>query len=89
MTPPTCAVGRWELKIDVIDKGESTMTVYRYNDKGRIYILFNPWCKGKKINGQTEIGIYSSTPYSGYLSVNYITKSSYMYNRNVMLTVQL
>ena len=50
MTPPTCAVGRWELKIDVIEKGETSTITYRYNDKGRIYILFNPWCKGEQVS---------------------------------------
>ena len=46
MTPPTCAVGRWKLKIDVVKKGDNETTVYRYNCKGRVYILFNPWCQG-------------------------------------------
>lgn len=49
MTPPTCAVGRWKLKIDVVKKGDNETTVYRYNCKGRVYILFNPWCKDDQV----------------------------------------
>ena len=48
MTPPTCPVGRWKLKIDVVKKEDTGTTVYRYNYVGRIYILFNPWCKGRE-----------------------------------------
>ncbi|XP_060601328.1 annulin-like [Ruditapes philippinarum] len=44
-TPPTCAVGKWTMKIDVVKKKDNKSVVFRYVHKDPIYILFNPWCK--------------------------------------------
>ena len=46
-TPPTCAVGKWKLKIDVVKKKSSDKSVvFSYVHKDPLYLLFNPWCKG-------------------------------------------
>ncbi|XP_053404043.1 hemocyte protein-glutamine gamma-glutamyltransferase-like isoform X2 [Mercenaria mercenaria] len=53
--PPTCAVGKWSLKIDVVktkDKGKTA--VFRYTHKDPIYILFNPWCKDDQVYMEDE-----------------------------------
>ncbi|XP_005095513.2 protein-glutamine gamma-glutamyltransferase K [Aplysia californica] len=44
-TPPTCYVGKWNLKLDVVKKDNSDVNIYRYEHKAPIYILFNPWCR--------------------------------------------
>ncbi|XP_035824902.1 hemocyte protein-glutamine gamma-glutamyltransferase [Aplysia californica] len=44
-TPPTCYVGKWNLRLDVVKKNNNDMKVYRYEHKDPIYILFNPWCR--------------------------------------------
>ncbi|XP_045193134.2 protein-glutamine gamma-glutamyltransferase K-like isoform X1 [Mercenaria mercenaria] len=44
-TPPTCAVGKWSLKIDVVKRSENNVEVFRYKHPSDIYILFNPWCR--------------------------------------------
>ncbi|XP_059179199.1 hemocyte protein-glutamine gamma-glutamyltransferase-like [Physella acuta] len=44
-TPPTCYIGKWNLKIDVVKKLDTNVNVYRYQHADPIYILFNPWCK--------------------------------------------
>ncbi|XP_053402717.1 hemocyte protein-glutamine gamma-glutamyltransferase-like [Mercenaria mercenaria] len=44
-TPPSCAVGKWQLKIDVVKRSENNVDVFRYTHATPIYILFNPWCK--------------------------------------------
>lgn len=44
-TPPTCAVGKWSLKIDVVKKTNTAANLYRYSHKDPIFVLFNPWCK--------------------------------------------
>ncbi|XP_035824890.1 annulin [Aplysia californica] len=46
-TPPTCYVGKWDLKLNVFKKenSHSSVDVYRYEHEDPIYILFNPWCK--------------------------------------------
>ncbi|CAL1532743.1 unnamed protein product [Lymnaea stagnalis] len=44
-TPPTCLVGKWTLKLDVVKKENTSVNIYRYQHKDAIYILFNPWCK--------------------------------------------
>ncbi|CAG5134108.1 unnamed protein product [Candidula unifasciata] len=44
-TPSTCFVAKWAFKIDVVKKENTDVSVYRYNHKNPIYILFNPWCK--------------------------------------------
>lgn len=48
IVPATCYVGKWKLKIDVIKrKPDERMKIYRYQHKQPIYVIFNPWCKGK------------------------------------------
>ncbi|XP_045193132.2 protein-glutamine gamma-glutamyltransferase K-like [Mercenaria mercenaria] len=42
---PTCAVGKWSLKIDVVKRSENSVEVFRWKHPSDIYILFNPWCK--------------------------------------------
>ncbi|XP_070173443.1 hemocyte protein-glutamine gamma-glutamyltransferase-like [Littorina saxatilis] len=44
-TPPTCFVGVWKFKVDVVKRKDENATVFRYNHKDPIYILFNPWCR--------------------------------------------
>ncbi|XP_060606391.1 protein-glutamine gamma-glutamyltransferase K-like [Ruditapes philippinarum] len=44
--PPTCLVGKWYLKVDLLKEGGNTRhNMKRYDHKDPIYILFNPWCK--------------------------------------------
>ncbi|KAJ8303347.1 hypothetical protein KUTeg_019743 [Tegillarca granosa] len=45
MTPPTLYVGKWDFKVEVLEKSETDTCVHRYNHSQPIYILFNPWCK--------------------------------------------
>ncbi|XP_060561323.1 hemocyte protein-glutamine gamma-glutamyltransferase-like isoform X2 [Ruditapes philippinarum] len=42
---PSCPVGKWSLKIDVVKRAENSVEVFRYTHTDDIYILFNPWCK--------------------------------------------
>ncbi|XP_059141210.1 hemocyte protein-glutamine gamma-glutamyltransferase-like [Physella acuta] len=44
-TPPTCYVGKWTLKIDVVKKVDRDVNIFRYQHRDPIYIIFNPWCK--------------------------------------------
>jgi transglutaminase 1 len=46
-TPPSCIVGKWMFSVDVIKKENEKVTIFRYNHKDPIYMLFNPWCKGE------------------------------------------
>jgi transglutaminase 1 len=46
-TPTKCYVGKWQFGIDSMQKANKGR-VFRYADKNPIYLLFNPWCKGKK-----------------------------------------
>ncbi|XP_055892689.1 hemocyte protein-glutamine gamma-glutamyltransferase-like isoform X1 [Biomphalaria glabrata] len=48
-TPPSCLVGKWKLKLDVVKKENNTVSIYRYEHKDVIYILFNPWCKDDSV----------------------------------------
>ncbi|XP_059154439.1 hemocyte protein-glutamine gamma-glutamyltransferase-like [Physella acuta] len=48
-TPPTCYIGQWNLKIDVVKKLDTNVNVYRYQHADPIYILFNPWCKDDSV----------------------------------------
>jgi transglutaminase 1 len=44
--PPTCLVGKWYLKVDLLKEGGNTRNnMKRYDHKDPIYILYNPWCK--------------------------------------------
>ncbi|XP_012938089.1 hemocyte protein-glutamine gamma-glutamyltransferase [Aplysia californica] len=43
--PPTCYVGKWDLKLDVVKKDNNDVAVYRYEHEDPIYIIFNPWCR--------------------------------------------
>lgn len=47
-TPPTCYVGIWQLQVETIQKADNKKVIFEYNHDQEIYILFNPWCKGKK-----------------------------------------
>lgn len=47
VTPPTLYVGKWTFRVDVIKKYLDKNIVYRYKHPEPIYILFNPWCKGR------------------------------------------
>lgn len=75
MTPATCAVGKWSLKVDVLKRDGENTTVFRYSHKPPIYILFNPWCECDIVymkeedwrkeyvlneNGKIYVGHYSS-----------------------------
>ncbi|KAL3860744.1 hypothetical protein ACJMK2_010819 [Sinanodonta woodiana] len=42
-TPSTLYVGKWAFKLDAVKKNEEGTTVFRYDNKDYIYILFNPW----------------------------------------------
>ncbi|KAK7115372.1 hypothetical protein V1264_001249 [Littorina saxatilis] len=44
-TPPDCIVGVWKFKVDVVKKTDNRTSVFRYNHKDPIYMLFNPWCR--------------------------------------------
>ncbi|KAH9495958.1 hypothetical protein Btru_013865, partial [Bulinus truncatus] len=48
-TPPTCLVGKWKLKLDVVKKDNTTVAIYRYEHTNSIYVLFNPWCKDDSV----------------------------------------
>ncbi|XP_064598834.1 uncharacterized protein LOC135465525 [Liolophura sinensis] len=61
IVPPTCYVGKWKLKIDVIKrKPDERMKIYRYQHKNPFYIIFNPWCKDDLVynNDKTDIEEY-------------------------------
>ncbi|KAL4235093.1 hypothetical protein ACF0H5_006731 [Mactra antiquata] len=49
MSPPTCAVGQWRFKIDVVLRDQTNVSVYRYAHKDPLFILFNPWCKDDEV----------------------------------------
>ncbi|XP_069105715.1 annulin-like [Argopecten irradians] len=50
MTPPFCAVGRWNIKVRAVKKGaESGSGTKVYSHPRPIYILFNPWCKDDQV----------------------------------------
>ena len=44
--PPKCFIGKWKMEIRSISKKPETIQ-RRYRHKSTIYILFNPWNKGK------------------------------------------
>lgn len=47
-TPPTLCVGKWKCMVDAIKKSADTRSkVDRYHCVEPIYMLFNPWCKGR------------------------------------------
>ena len=46
MTPPECAVGIWNFVFEVVKRDDKETVVYRHTPTSKIYILFNPWCKG-------------------------------------------
>ncbi|KAL5022286.1 hypothetical protein ScPMuIL_001441 [Solemya velum] len=48
-TPPTCFVGKWNFRLDVVKKAQTGRTVFRYKHDQPIYILFNPWCKEDQV----------------------------------------
>ena len=43
-----CCVGIWELTINTTKKSDPKK-IRSHKCKNKIYILFNPWCKGKNI----------------------------------------
>ncbi|XP_069102902.1 LOW QUALITY PROTEIN: hemocyte protein-glutamine gamma-glutamyltransferase-like [Argopecten irradians] len=50
MTPPICAVGRWNIKVQAVKKGgDSGSGTKVYSHPKPIYILFNPWCKDDQV----------------------------------------
>lgn len=49
-SPPNCIVSNWQLVVEVITntaKGQEVTSVYIHPTL--VYILFNPWCRGKII----------------------------------------
>ncbi|CAG5134110.1 unnamed protein product, partial [Candidula unifasciata] len=44
-TPSTCLIAKWAFRVIVVKKENTDVSVYKYNHKNPIYILFNPWCK--------------------------------------------
>ncbi|PVD21176.1 hypothetical protein C0Q70_19343 [Pomacea canaliculata] len=53
-TPPDCIVGKWSFKVDVVRRTDNQTSVFRYNYKDPIYILFNPWCKEDAVYMENE-----------------------------------
>ncbi|XP_033729965.1 hemocyte protein-glutamine gamma-glutamyltransferase-like, partial [Pecten maximus] len=49
MTPPFCPVGRWNVKVRAVKKGETPSISKVYSHPQPIYILFNPWCKDDQV----------------------------------------
>ncbi|XP_069102220.1 protein-glutamine gamma-glutamyltransferase K-like [Argopecten irradians] len=50
MTPPFCAVGRWNINVRAVKKGaDSGSGTKVYSHPRPIYILFNPWCKDDQV----------------------------------------
>ena len=47
-TPANCFVGKWTLLIDNVKETGGSYEVHRYYHEPKIYILFNPWCKGRQ-----------------------------------------
>lgn len=55
-SPPTCLIGKWKLSLDTKklkertdendEEEEEAPKINKYAHKERIYIIFNPWCKG-------------------------------------------
>ncbi|KAK6174754.1 hypothetical protein SNE40_017972 [Patella caerulea] len=60
LTPSNCYIAKWKLKIDVVTKTDGATTIYRYNHRDPIYILFNPWCKDDTVyfGKDIELGEY-------------------------------
>lgn len=48
VTPPTSPVGKWEMHIDLVQRYNNKPTVFRHTHNDPVYILFNPWCEGKR-----------------------------------------
>lgn len=46
-TPVTLYIGEWKFMIDVIKKVDNKTIGYRFNHEQKIFMIFNPWCKGK------------------------------------------
>ena len=46
--PATVAIGEWSLIVDTKTKLDKKTKIYRYEHPDDIYMLFNPWCKGKE-----------------------------------------
>lgn len=49
-TPPQLQVGKWKFCFDTILKMNEKEKPFRYTYDQPIYVLFNPWCPGKKNN---------------------------------------
>ena len=46
-TPPDCIVGDWDLTIENVVQQDKKPQTFTYRHPSKLYILFNPWCKGR------------------------------------------
>ncbi|XP_045202476.2 protein-glutamine gamma-glutamyltransferase K-like [Mercenaria mercenaria] len=55
VAPPTCAVGKWSLRVDVVKSVlNNKPTVLSFEYRNPVYILFNPWCKDDQVYMKEE-----------------------------------
>uniref|UniRef100_A0A3B4X5F4 Protein-glutamine gamma-glutamyltransferase K n=1 Tax=Seriola lalandi dorsalis TaxID=1841481 RepID=A0A3B4X5F4_SERLL len=69
-SPPTAAIGRYKLTVET--SGASGRAVSTHDPANDIYMLFNPWCEGKRqVNSLDDQGVVQ-----GNWSANYTGGSS-------------
>jgi len=43
---PKCCVGRWNVRVNSLNRNDQEPALKEWNYPKPIYMLFNPWCKG-------------------------------------------
>ena len=47
--PSTCAIGEWSISVETETIENDKKKTFEFEHSDDIFIIFNPWCKGKVI----------------------------------------